>query len=544
MTSKLLTPAIAFAMVASLILFSCTNEDDVFVTDHPKEYRGVETVLGRKLKNPYTVQQMTEAFRNLRSNDPDFPELTIKATHYYVRFKPANYEQYDRLLSDTTQYFQDHPFDVEIVSQGDYYHDHSLPDSVPTPQFASVPVNYQFPDGVAYDVLDELYLPEADVQFSQAGRLNEEVEELFGQLEYEALDLTGNLDEDGSEEAEVAARTTGLLPAKWFPEGRILVYDDRVGRHIPMEGVKVQARRWFKFRYAYTNRVGIFHFDDGFRYPVNYSIPWERAKFDIRSGTFGQARFNGPKKKGSWLLKIEKNGMSFHYAHVFRAALRYYYGDTGGLKRPGFKLKYSVFDKKGEHLARNIGNWSLFGINPNILIYRYDPSDGSENSSDEMFSTTCHETAHTTHMEVMNAGMIQFLQVSEKIRESWAIAVEWFITQKEYKEMGISNYADANYSVPVNYPISHGFQYWDRDRMPNLTSLFIDLVDVNNQKGQVYSSSKRGTINDPIGGYTLSSIESLMLKHVYGMASLSEELKAHTPGEVSKNQVEVLLQNF
>jgi hypothetical protein len=161
-----------------------------------------------------------------------------------------------------------------------------------------------------------------------------------------------------------------------------------------------------------------------------------------------------------------------------------------------------------------------------------------------MFSTTCHETAHTTHMEVMNAGIIQFLQVSEKIRESWAIAVEWFITQKEYKAMGISNYADVNYSADVNYPIPHAYQYWDTDRMPNLTSLFIDIVDANNQQGQIYSSYKRGTINDPVAGYTLLSIESIMLKNVYGMSSLGEELKAHRPGEVTQNQIDALLENF
>jgi hypothetical protein len=544
MTSKLLTHAIAFAVVASLTLFSCTNEDDVPVNDHPGDYRGVETVLGRKLKNPYTVEQMAEAVESIRAKDSSFPQLEIKTTHYYIRFKPSDYQQYDRLVSDTSVYFQDHPFDFEVLTAGEFYHEASLPDTVPTFQYASVPVTYNIPEGIAYDILDELYLPENDEQFSQSDRLDTDVEQLFGKLEHEALLLSDNLDDESGQQDNISARTSGWLPDKWYPEGRIMVYDDRVRDHIPMEGVKVQARRWFKNRYAVTDRFGFFHFDDGFRYEVNYSIPWERAKFDIRSGTFGQARFNGPKKKGNWLLRIERGGMSFHYAHVFRAALRYYYNDIGGLKRPGFRLKYSVFDKQGEHFARNIGNWSLFGANPNILIYRYDPSDGSENDSDEMFSTTCHETAHSTHMEVMNAGLIQFLQVSEKIRESWAIAVEWSITQKEYKRMGISNYAEANYAVEVNYPIPHAFQYWAKDRMPNLTSLFIDIVDTNNQKGQVYSNNKRGTINDPVGGYTLSSIEALMLKKVYGMSSLSDELKAHRPGEVTQAQIDVLLENF
>jgi hypothetical protein len=322
------------------------------------------------------------------------------------------------------------------------------------------------------------------------------------------------------------------------------VYDTRLRTYIPLAGVKVQARRWFDVESAITDDKGFFRMNDSFRKEVQYKLIFERDKFDIRSGTFGQATVHGPKRKGEWNLQIEPKSMNFHYAHVFRAAMRYYYGNIGGLKRPGFRLKYAVFNKRGEHMARNIGNWSAFGINPNILIYRYSPGDGSENDSDEMFSATCHETAHTTHMEVMRAGVVQFSQVSETIRESWAIGVEWYITQLEYKERGIANYADASYNVNVSYPTLHGFQFWNKDRSSTLTSLFIDLVDNYNQKGQRFGRYTTGSIDDRIHGFTLSFLEAEVLKDSYGLSSLNQNLKKYKPSEATDANLDLFMRHF
>jgi hypothetical protein len=161
-----------------------------------------------------------------------------------------------------------------------------------------------------------------------------------------------------------------------------------------------------------------------------------------------------------------------------------------------------------------------------------------------MFSGTCHETAHTTHMEVMRGGVVQFSQVSEKIRESWAIGVEWYITQLEYKEKGISNYAEPSYGVEVNYPTLYGFQFWSKDRNESLTSLFIDLVDKNNQKGQRFGNFKSGSIDDRVYGYSFSEIESTILSNVYGLSSLSERLKKHKKAETTDANIDLFLTYF
>jgi hypothetical protein len=178
------------------------------------------------------------------------------------------------------------------------------------------------------------------------------------------------------------------------------------------------------------------------------------------------------------------------------------------------------------------------------LIYRYSSLDGSENDSDEMFSAACHETAHTTHMEIMRGGVIQFSQVSEKIRESWAIGVEWYITQLEYKEQGIANYGDPSYNVQVNYPTLYGFQFWSKDRNESLTSLFIDIVDKNNQKGQRFGSFKTGTVDDRIYGYTFAGLEQQILKDTYGLSSLSENLKKNKSAEMTDSNIDLFINYF
>jgi hypothetical protein len=69
-------------------------------------------------------------------------------------------------------------------------------------------------------------------------------------------------------------------------------------------------------------------------------------------------------------------------------------------------------------------------------------------------------------------------------------------------------------------------------------------VDTNNQLGQKFGYVAVGTVHDPVSGYALKDIESGFLKNVYGLASLSDELKRHRPGEVSTKQIDQLLADF
>lgn len=239
------------------------------------------------------------------------------------------------------------------------------------------------------------------------------------------------------------------------------------------------------------------------------------------------------------------------YAHVFRGAFRYHYGNMFGLMPASYSLlKYSAFDKSGKAQGVNIGNWSLFQANPNILIYR-NLTSGFAYSSDEVFSTTIHETCHSTHGLIMNAGWIQYSQVSDAIAESWPVAVEWFITSMEYRERGIPDYGRETYSnvtprgFSASYPLDRGYQYWPYNSSAKYSSVFIDLVDDFNQFLRFFPDfNYTSNVNDNVTGYTLANIERTFLKHVYGLSSLRTQLKANKPNGVTDEQIDELMNNF
>lgn len=337
------------------------------------------------------------------------------------------------------------------------------------------------------------------------------------------------------------------MPSKFTPSGRIIVNDTQVG-NFPLAGAKVRTRRWFEVHEAITGLDGTFRASGTYRYDFNYEIVWERAQFDIRSGTFGQATMNGPNCKCSWNPTIQ-NGLQRFYASIFRGAHRYFFGNIDGLRRPMMvsKMKISAYDTNGESNGDNWGDWDNTGLTPDIRIWRFVNS--RERGTDEIFSTTIHEIAHSTHIQLMNAGLIQFAQVSKVIVESWAVAVQWHLTSMEYRERGIFNYGAPNYFNGVDgFRVNFAYQYWDRTLNDRYTSVFIDMLDNFNQNGQIFifrpTFAIQGVVNDPVSGYTISGIESGFLKHVYGLSSLRQLAKANRPGGVTDNQIDVLIDNY
>jgi hypothetical protein len=143
-------------------------------------------------------------------------------------------------------------------------------------------------------------------------------------------------------------------------------------------------------------------------------------------------------------------------------------------------LKYCYWHSEGT--GNNWGNWDFSGIFPDINIWGANPNGGWW-ATNELFSTVIHETGHASHIELMNAGEIQFGQVTSQIYESWADAIEWHITQIEYNELGFPNYDNPNTNTLGDHK-----QWWDDSDSHTYTPLFIDLVDDYNQ------SLERGTM--------------------------------------------------
>jgi hypothetical protein len=283
--------------------------------------------------------------------------------------------------------------------------------------------------------------------------------------------------------------------------------------------------------------------ENTFKNPCNYSLWFTQDDFTVKPHLVDlTAWIDGPKQKANWNLDIA-NGYDRFVSHIFRGAYRYHYGFIDGLKRPyGFatpRIWYIGVDDGSGASGNN------YAIVPVIRIRRYKDLN-IEYGSDEIFSTTCHETTHTSHLRQLFGGALDFAFVSGKIRESWAIGVEWWLTKLEYKNTrGIANYGDWNYGIDVGFPNRYAYQFWNLNQDQSNTSLFINLIDDYNEFNQLFSGIlKVGTVNDQVSGYILADIEAQVLHDTYWLNNLSNKLKLNKPNGVTDAQIDELLSYY
>lgn len=310
-------------------------------------------------------------------------------------------------------------------------------------------------------------------------------------VEIEALKITGNLDETESSNLK---STMGRK--KWKPSGTVRMYDDTPGveRLVPVRGVKARAYSWFTTKEALTGTDGKFHINHNFKGHVNYSLKWERNDFEIRDKRWGQAYCNGPRyKEKSWQCDIWGN-MTRMYAIIHRAAHRYYYEDNAGLRTPPKRnqmlgrLTIGAFDwdqvePNADHAA--IKRWLTF---PEIRIFK--PSRTCE----ELYSTTIHELAHSSHWELGSNNDFFFCDLI--VKESWARGVQVAITRLEYPSHSVS-YGRLNYTGVVldmidGFGTTNSWSWWD------------------NSKDEWGSPSIHKSYPDQVSGYTIRQIEDAL----------------------------------
>lgn len=485
-------------------------------------------VLGAKLNNPYSVANLQIARDSLIAEGATPSSLpAINVTHYYARFKPADDDALAELIDrDTTIIYYEFPLDYEIKEHGISYHDPAIADTLPTYQYASVPIlkwqNLQNIPNVECTLLEPLCILDED-KGGGTGLDGVEPRDSLPKLEPDPRDtlpfkpiitpgddmlnligenLSDDNDDSGCAESAISAlmsksfELTGngdyeepsmtRASSKWRPAGRIRAYDNIKENYIPLEGVKVRARRWFTTHSGITNKNGYYTCNGKFSNPANYSIVWETPKYNIRDGNVVQAYYNGSKKKGDWNLDIN-DGKSVRYATIHRAAYRIFFGNIYDLFRPKInrKINLAYHHKKGNHINGDYNRlWGL-GLWSDIRIYGKDKDGWRELS--EIFSTTCHELGHAAHH---TNSSYNYKKSTTQHLESWARFVQHYLTQLEYTELGLydiySPYiGDTTYRTPDN---NHNWQNWNNAIDKSYTNhytytpLYIDLYDDYNQQ--------------------------------------------------------------
>ncbi len=497
----------SLALIAAGILVACQKEE---ITPQPETstaqpaqaQKRQMTKIGEHLQNPYSVANMQQALDNLKSGDNKalVNEIEVRKTHLYVRFKPQNETELSILQSDRELELYTYPLDVEILEKGDYYHDPEIPEDQPTYQYCAVPVDQALPEGVAYEVLAELYIPDdfsddrEDARWPTVAAANALVEE--------ALRLTDNLPDPDE------TVNTGSRGSKWRPAGRIRVYDDKTNSWVGVNGIEVRANRWFTTHTGWTNSAGNFTCNGTFKNDANYSLKWERYHYSIRSGATGQAKLDGPKKRGDWNHDISDNSLQQFYAIIHTGAHVYYYGSILGLKRPPLnstwkpQMKIGAFDKDGR--ANHNDDRRFLGIANQVKMYR--KSGTTIRSFESLYTTTMHELAHASHWE-LRKGEWDNGKTSDKLQESWAMGVAWSLVRLRYPS--------HNWWATVT------FNWMTTDGENQYTPLVMDLIDNSNQ-----GASTTSRPYDRVSGYTISQIEDV-LEDCDDIMDLRDELRTN-----------------
>ena len=251
-------------ILCGLLLVSCTKSGLDNETGIDYNYgRGLsheQIVLGSRLENPYKTENIARALQSLYPTKAD--RVDVRTTNLYVRFLPSDNTEYE-LLKSLGLELVDHPLDYDILVEGDWYHDPSIPDGDVTWQYAVVPHDFAFPS-VRYEIIDECHISE-----ESSGTRSDGID--WEAVETESYRLTGN--------QKLLSEVVVKAP-KSKPSGRITIVDDNAngGKPFGVAGVKVVCNTFVKFSSAYTDRDGYYDIPDSFSSKLRYRLVFQNSK--------------------------------------------------------------------------------------------------------------------------------------------------------------------------------------------------------------------------------------------------------------------------
>jgi hypothetical protein len=410
-------------IIQIFMYISCQKDETEFTDTNVSDSESSETktLLGKKLENPYTVENMQKAYENLMQNSQlkSKVSLNISTTDYYVRFFPKDDEELQLLEKDSLFLFN-YPLDYEIEEIGDYYIDPKENKEDGQWYYTSVPMDYKFPD-VEYEILADLYLPESVDDDDERDLKSTGSNQFLDELEDEALKITGNYTEN---EGSMLKRHK-----KKHPTGYVRVYDTERKALVGVEGVRVRTRRWFKYSYAHTTSTGYYRIHKRYRRDVHYCLFFVNSSgFKIRASTLSlwKAKHHvGKHNRNGYDFNIYQNSRAWRFCTVNNAVVKYRkYCDQFKIGKPNNHLRIVASNRNGGGAAPMLKHvWGFYGFTskskvvaflgkvaglpatilgntffkfvlPDIII-KANSSQGTA----AVYETCFHELAHASHFK-------------------------------------------------------------------------------------------------------------------------------------------------
>ena len=493
--------------------------------------------------------------------------IAVLPSHYYYRFLPKDSLEHDRIINDTILQVSNVPLHYEVEQEGDFYDDPEL-DGDESPEafsylFSVVPYDYQIPEGIHNEHLDDLYfapelddkepLQEGEIAVKHPQNMTtaailtvDDSGNVFEYLELEALKLTNNLDEEeldvlqfylpddtsgtryryeeavalGYAQKDLIIDLTSvdmMLEAeelasrrrKWNPNGRVTVWEDAINQTVGVVGAEVKVRKWgFKvIKRGRTNSSGHFRTSSTRTKRVKYAVYFNSpGRFRVMAGsTLVRARHRGTRryKRSGWNQHFS-SGRGQFYALVHNAAYDYFSRavPSYGLKRPRSCTISAKYDRDVSSQHRPA--WMVFASDIRITRLR----NGRYRGSDGVYATTAHELTHAGHRE-LDPGI--FSSVARSCRrtllmESWAEGVETILTNDRYLLL------DGNYQSSFPNDRNGRWNSWRQRQtvaqMNEYTPIVEDLIDDVNQNTLLGIHGNQPV--DNVDGYRLSQIQSAL----------------------------------
>ncbi|WP_395377034.1 hypothetical protein [Marinicella sp. W31] len=268
-----------------LIAFSSQTlaDNKSLIPNHLVESQGQSRIeLGVRLQNPYSVENMREAFtlyHNATRTSTLMP--AIRATHQYIEIMPsteAHLQVLDALDAQGVLTLHDYPLDHAIDAEGDYYVMPVDENDLYHPVYTLIPKGYQFSSPLPFTVLEDVYEPteeQFDVESLALAMAGWDTE----------LDCARGVDCNDPEELLrmfQQPRQERLFGSRYRPHGYVKVRNTETGGWDNLKRAKISIGRGIWWRYTHTDNNGHFVSPKKYRGKVRIRAKWRSNIATIR----------------------------------------------------------------------------------------------------------------------------------------------------------------------------------------------------------------------------------------------------------------------